>query len=347
MAYFRQFETFNPLSGSSSITFTYLPSIAQRARALLAGRTLAEVKYAAEGIDWCIDEWFSDAVQSRQQEISQLKAREIERILTTMAEPRRWKDEDTSDYEDAEKFCYFQRDDHGSGEWIFDTSKEALLERTIEESLGIPNSDNTDELTALKHCLDTWNDDEIAGPDFPDGKPFELFAVLALWKVADVMEGLQDRQKHYSDAMRNFELASNQFIEAITGSRDFIIHFKVSRAANSAIQAMDAVCYAEHLFALKQFDEKQAHSLTNQKEQERKQRSASAIKLNIARHQKTNAAKARVLQEWEKQPDKFQSVEKAGSFYSDWLQKQDVTFEPRTVALWIRSHAKRNGIRLR
>ena len=347
MAYTREFETFNPLSGSISDTFTYLPAIAPRARALLTGRTLEEVKYAAEGIDWCIDEWFSDAVQSKQQEISQLKAREIERILTTMAEPRRWKDEDTSDYEDAEKFCYFQRDDHGSGEWIFDTSKEVLLERSIEESLGIPNSDDTDELTALKHCLDTWNDDEIAGPDFPEGKAFELFAVLALWKLAEAMEALEDSPARYSGSMREFLIAQDKFLEALTGNRDFKIRGQMSRAATCAIQAMEAVCYAEHLFTLKQFEDKQVQNLTNQKEQERTRRLESAIRLNISRHEKTNAAKAKVLHEWEKEPDQFPSAEKAGRFYADWLLEQDAIFEPRTVTGWIRSHARSIGIRFR
>ena len=63
MGYFRQFESFNPLSGALSDTFTYLPAIAQRARFLLRGRTVEEVGFAAAGIDWVIDEFFSDAIK--------------------------------------------------------------------------------------------------------------------------------------------------------------------------------------------------------------------------------------------------------------------------------------------
>jgi hypothetical protein len=347
MGYFRQFESFNPLSGALSDTFTYLPAIAQRARFLLRGRTVEEVGFAAAGIDWVIDEFFSDAIKSRQEEILSLKTQEIERISRVMNEPRRWKHEDTSDYEQAEKYCCFRSNSDGSGEWIFDSSKEALLERSIEESLGIPNSDDTDELTALKFCLEVWDDAEVAGPDFLDGKSYELFSVLALWKLSEVMERLRDDRVEYFDPQREFLIATDKFLEAVTGSRDFKIRFKFAHAAESAIQAMEAVAYAEHLFTMKRVEEKQAHSVTKKKEQERSQRSMSAIKLNIARHQKTNATKARVLEVWEKQPDQFLSAEKAGRHYSDWLQEKGLTFEPRTVTGWIRAHAKQLGIRFR
>ena len=347
MGYFIKFDSFNPISGELSNTFTYLPAIARRARTLLRGRSVEEIKLAAEGIDWAIDEFFNDAIKSKQKQILQLKTEEIERILMVMNGPRRWKDKDTSDYEQAQKYCCFQHDDHDSGNWIFDSSNDALLERTIEESLGIPNSDNTDALTALKLCLEFWNCDEVVGPDFPNGKSFELFAVLALWKLSEAMERLRNDPMKYPEKFREVMKAQEKFLEAITGSRDFSIRHEVSCAAESAIQAMDSIGYAEHLFMLNQVHEKQTNSLNEQKEEERSRRSMAAVKLNIARHQKNNVTKARVLEIWQMQPDKFSSAEKAGRFHADELLKDGLIFAPRTVTNWIRSHAKQIGVQLR
>lgn len=70
--------------------------------------------------------------------------------------------------------------------------------------------------------------------------------------------------------------------------------------------------------------------------------------LSERRHAKTREAREKVLHDWEKEPSRFRSAEKAGAYYSDWLVKQDCKrFETRTVADWIREHARLRGIKLR
>ncbi len=86
-----------------------------------------------------------------------------------------------------------------------------------------------------------------------------------------------------------------------------------------------------------------------QQEHERERRSMQNEKLNIARHQKTNEAKVRVLREWEKNPSSWSSAEKAGNHFADQLVKDGIlgNIEPRTVIGWIRTHARQIGVKLR
>jgi hypothetical protein len=54
-----------------------------------------------------------------------------------------------------------------------------------------------------------------------------------------------------------------------------------------------------------------------------------------------------VCHEWEKNPSRFSSVEKAGEHFADWLDNQGHSYEPRTVRDWIRAYANEKGVRLR
>jgi hypothetical protein len=86
---------------------------------------------------------------------------------------------------------------------------------------------------------------------------------------------------------------------------------------------------------------------SKQEEEERNRRKERSEQLNQQRHKKRNKAKAMVIAEWLKQPDKFPSGEQAGLYFADWLQKQGTEFQPRSVTSWIREAAKERGIRFR
>lgn len=121
---------------------------------------------------------------------------------------------------------------------------------------------------------------------------------------------------------------------------------------------MDAVCYAEHsreteLMKTAYFLElAKTHSdyqdqQAKQQEDERKRRSMRAEQLNLARHKKTNEAKAIAIKEWEKEPTKFPSAAKAGNYFSNWLKAKGFDYEPRTVTDWFLAAAKERNIRFR
>lgn len=69
--------------------------------------------------------------------------------------------------------------------------------------------------------------------------------------------------------------------------------------------------------------------------------------LNLFRHESNHAAREKVLREWERDPSNFPSAEKAGRHFTEWLTKEGINYEPRTVTGWIRSHAKQIGVRFR
>lgn len=75
--------------------------------------------------------------------------------------------------------------------------------------------------------------------------------------------------------------------------------------------------------------------------------SKRAKSLNDARHRKTYEAKSKVIRDWEEDPARFASAEKAGLHYTYWLAKNGSMYEHRTVTGWIRAHAKEIGVRFR
>jgi len=111
----------------------------------------------------------------------------------------------------------------------------------------------------------------------------------------------------------------------------------VRTAAQAAVVAMECINHAERLRRERKVIE-----------EEDRQRSELAQKLNGARHAKRDKAKDLVLKEWLIDTSKFSSAAKAGNHYASWLSQQGMkSFEPTTVIKWIRDCAKKEKIRLR
>lgn len=346
MGFYNQFRKFNPKSGDvPGHPFSYLPTIASRVRVLLKTRTVAQIEDAASGIDWAIDEYFRS-----------LKDEEIARLKKELNAPRRWKEmSNDTDFEDAAKFFDWVVDSPENefspevGHWVFNDR--------MEDELDIQTAGNSSEVDALKNCIDWW--DDIGGADFPNGKPEELFAVLSLWLLADAIGWLDHRASESGKRFNSFlehllklpdgmedELAKAGISMNITGTE-----INLSLAGECTLKAMDAACYAEHLHEVAKLEAmyklKLAKNNDDHLKNEAKRRSMVAEKLNIARHRKTSEAKAKAIEEWEKDKSKFISAEKYGLYLADWLEKQGFQYEPRTVIGWIRAHAKQIGVRLR
>ena len=304
MFFFQQFETFDPVSGEvPSYPFPNLPVIASRARAVLHC-------YTSSNLDWRAKERIISIAKRVNQEIDQhfddIKFMEIERlreqagVLESMG---------------------------GDPEWP-----------PNEDDLEIQTWVNTSEVDALKSILEKrdlfgfFQDPPPKPEEYPEGKDYELFAVLSLWMLADALRYLNESRHG------------------------------LSVAGDYALKAMDAVCYAEHLreaewlvsYAEKQGDAKLIEALKGQQSEIQKNKSEQLKQLNEARHQKTNEAKTMVVEEFMKDRYKFPSAEKASIHLADWLGNQGIQnsatgqpYEPRTVARWIRDHARTTGFRFR
>lgn len=327
MSYCKQFKTFDPLYGDvPDSPFNYLPSIANRARELLQGRTSDQIESAAIDIDWAISEYFKT-----------VKEEEIARLRRKLDEPCSWETaaaDIESAYDNAQMFFVWDGDSQANGGWVFNES--------MEELLLIPTPEIMTEVDALKECVGWFNG--IGGEGFHDAKDYEFFAVLGLWMVADALNWIRRRRRNQSD----------------TGL--------FSLAGGCAIKAMDAVCYAEHLHdrvrmdsvvsekiaalqdQLKAYETIQASLVASQEtrlREEKQKRSLIAERLNIERHKTRNEARAKAIEEWEKEPSRFRSAEKAGNYLADWLEQFGYTYEPRTVTTWIREYAKEIGVKFR
>jgi len=326
-SYYRQFDTFPPMTGKApGYPFQQLPAIAERARYLLKGRTDQQIESAVEGIDWVIDEYFRAA-----------KDAEISRLRAILSEPRKWKREPKNtdtDYEYAQQF--FELDcDSGEDCWIFLDD--------MEDDLVIPTRHNTSEVDALKECLNDWAN--IGGDEFLDEKEHELFAILALWMLADCLHYLADDSSLSEDIDRMLESLSSCLADH--GIKGSMVSTRFSMAGDAALKAMEAVCYAKHLKSIARLEDLRSEKEKKQKKEERQKRSLLAEKLNIARHQKRNEVKSLVISEWKMDKSKFPSAEKAGGNYSSWLKDRGFEYEPRTVTGWIRDYAKEIGVKFR
>jgi hypothetical protein len=203
MMFFRQFQEFNPLSGDvSESPFNCLPAIAERARDLLKTRSLDQILTIANSIDYVITSHFQD-----------LKWTTIEELKNRLLMG-------ADEYGHPEEFETFFEWEEGhrreGGKWRF---KEAMADQ-----LDMLTAENSSVVDALKIKIEDWDDEEPEeNPNQnPEGKNYELFAVLALVLVADTQNW-------------------------------YFKHKSTSLAGESAIQAMDAVCHAEHLQRKAQF----------------------------------------------------------------------------------------------
>lgn len=203
--------------------FPQLPDIVSRAKYLLKNRSRKEIVSAANTIDWFVEEYFN-----------QCKNDCIQDILTNAKSSNNW----VLRYLPCEGIT------------------EEGIRNVLDNFSPSPciSSDNTSELTALRECIGWYTlDDE---EDFPNGRTFEYFAVLALRQVGESIMALPSKQiddfSKLSTTRQNmikYMESIDRFIEPISPG------MTLSRAGTHALDAMDAICYAEHLRVIEKQNE--------------------------------------------------------------------------------------------
>jgi len=346
MGFHRQFDEFDPLNGVvPAFPFSNLPSIVERARRLLKNRTRDEIVNAACSIDFFIEEYFRNE-----------KDDFIQRLL------------DSGGWE-LGYLPYESRNDAGVRE-LLDNWPSEIDDPPPE----IPSPENTSEIDALKECIGRYSLDD--DPEFPKGREYEYFAVLALWLVTDAMHWLKwtsDPTAMTSALHKAFSPLPPGVFPELTGtinnrlhqSRDHIPEFvdsyqnfmrayglsdtsvQFSNAGTSAVCAMDAVCYAEQLRATETLSEElenlrlQFHQVAQKtnalaEEKAKKKVSVAARKAAIKRHTENHAMKEEIFAWCAKQLHEHASLDAAAAVANKLVP---VTF--RTVRGWIGEYRRK------
>ena len=217
--------------------------------------------------------------------------------------------------EDFEKFFEWDGGSVDNGRWIF--------KKKMAEQLDVLTAENSNIVDALKSLIEDWDDE--APEDDPnerkEGKNYEFFAVLALILVAD-------SQKWTSE------------------------YRSTTLAGESAIQAMDAVCHAEHLQRKAGFKEcLLRYKADEEKSNLKKIHSERGTKGAIKRHEPMRLLKQWAILEfkkgdWEK---KKGSANKAACDLKDRVMAHGKTIEANlspqnaqgTIASWISDYRTR------
>lgn len=316
MIRYSQFNDFKPLKDE----IPYFPiiearNIAGRARSLLRlkKRTEEDVQAIATDASQIMEIYFDHEKDSKLEEIKSA---------------RRW------DLLDG---------DEDGNYWSF--KSEAF------DEFDIRTADNTPSIDALIEAIDYCFDP--AGIEVKDVEPYEYFAVLTLWFIADYLEDLETK----------FELKQ---LKRVKRTDKKYTAEEVLQFGKNVLEAFEAVAHAEQLRAIKRVEEKyesKIQKLLDEKsrisksaseqmskevrremdEEYKKERREHAKKMAALSKKPRNASLDAALAKWDSEPQlQALSAAKAGARLSTWLGTQDLElFEPRTVAQWVSAHKKK------
>lgn len=316
MGYWGQFDRFDPLGGDLPyVAPNKLKDVVQRARRLLPGRTNSQLSIAAEVIDWFIDEYFEAEKSSL-----------VDKILANGG----W---ELGYLEEA------ARTEAGVRELLDNWPSSAG-----DNAPDYPNSQNTSDFRALVACIDNYivTDDS----EFPEAQPWEYFAVLALWKVADCIRSLNPTES--TKVLNDIADGVSALADQLVGSSSSVPYI-YKCVMDELCEALECVCWAEHLqesatLKLKlsrlQMELSESNRLTEARATQIAENrvSVSARKAAIKRHAENRAMKADVWEWCEKNFNDYSSMEKAAEavIHTDKL----VPVTVRTARQWISEWVK-------
>jgi len=293
--------------------------IAWRARSLIYGRSTNNIKDIAADIDHIIEAFFDYEINIAKEEIR-----------------------------NSGQTGFVETDDEGHFEGFTDKAYEEF---------NIKDKENTSEIEALQEGFDNFYDPEEV--NVPNIKEYEYFATMALSKLDDYI-----RNHNFK-----YDFVSLKYVPRAKDDPD---KSGGSSGCTALLEAMEAVAYAERLRAIESIKNKYEKKIEELKsstidpdiireqvktelvEEDKKiKQEASAAKNNI-RHAENRSIKQMVLDEFDNEfsanRTRFLSAEKAADHFVDWLENNHgitAVRSHRTVAGWIRTHAKNCGIKFR
>ena len=316
MIRYSQFNDFKPLKDEVPyFPITEARNIAGRARSLLRinKRTEDDVQAIATDASQIMEAYFDHEKEEKLEEIQREK---------------RW---DLLDGDEDGNFLSFK--------------SEAF------DEFDIRTSDNTPTIDALIEGIDYCFDP--ASVEVKDVEPYEYFAVLTLWFIADYLQGLETK----------FEFKQ---LKRVKRTDKKYTAEEVLQFGQKIFEAFEAVAHAEQLRAIKRVEEKyeskiqkilddkskisksasekMSEEVRREIEEESKNdRREHAKKMAALSKKSRNESMDAVLAKWEVEPPlQALSAAKSGAKLSTWLGTQNLEFfEPRTVAEWVSAHKKK------
>jgi hypothetical protein len=222
----------------------------------------------------------------------------------------------------------------------FETEESDYLRRaTAHDRPNYATKDNTSELQVLRECIDWFLPDD--SPEFPDGKKHEYVAVLALWRVADAINWLNEKTRPTTGIPEIDKLSASLPAE-LTVENPAV---RERAAADCALEAMDAVCWAEHLQTIDAAKSEieslrvaaksaSAGAETLDIEQAKQMRSDAARRAALKKHRGNHENKRKVCEWCEKNLHTYTSMEKAAKAVTSGNPPL-VDVAPRTALKWI------------
>lgn len=315
MIRYSQFNSFKPLKDDVPyFPITEARNIAGRARSLLRinKRTEDDVQEIATDASQIMEAYFDHEKEVKLEEIQSAK---------------RW---DLLNGDEDGNFLSFK--------------SEAFDEYDIHAYENTPTIDALIE--GMDYCFDP------ASVNVKDVEPYEYFAVLTLWFVADYLEDLET--KFDFKQLKRIKRTSKKY------TAEEVLQF-----GKKVFDAFEAVAHAEQLRASKRVEEKyefKIQKILDEKsrisksaseqmseevrreieEESKKERQEHAKKMAALSKKRRNASMKAALAKWDSEPPlQALSAAKAGAKLSTWLGTQDLEFfEPRTVAEWVSAHKK-------
>jgi hypothetical protein len=193
---------------------------------------------------------------------------------------------------------------------------------------NISSRENMSDVETFIECKYCWNG--YAHEQFPDVAPYEFFAVLSLWMLADAIDFLKHNLLGLVWERASEALKALNFVDVILEVKRVETTHKLELAKINGENKKEI----ERLQEL-------VHFQAQEEIQKRKERS---IQLNKHRHKKTYLAKIMVIEEWNKDRSKFPSAAKAGNYLANWLLDKGFQYEARTITEWIRDYAKKMAL---
>lgn len=302
------------LGAVPSAPYPLLPTIAQRARALLAARTPVQVESAFYTLDWLLETAYHQlAPQASEPEQEQERGQAAQPPATA----------GISGQEPAT-----------SGQ----ATPTSPLRRRINPSPNAPVHDDlvfppANPFSKLNTLIDYYNIwEELIADDLPEPKPAEVYAVLALILVQEALTWLHRLRLSSSHSPSQLSLS---------------VAAAMTLSGSAAIEAMGAVNRAEfHGFSEEtrgRFDQLEIE----RQEAERISRTQHAALMNKERHKKNREAKEKAIAMWTENPSHWPSVPKAANDIADILEAHGDKYEPSTIQGWLYGYARETGIKLR
>ena len=309
------------LGAVPSAPYPLLPTIAQRARALLAARTPVQVESAFYTLDWLLETAYH-------QRVPQAPEPELEQA------------------QDAQPPATAGVAGQESATNVQATPMSPLQRRFIAPQVGpldvdfsFPPTSPFSKLDTLIDYYDIW--EELIADDLPQPQPAEVYAVLALTLVREALIWLHRLRLSRTHPPTPLSLS---------------IATAMALSGSAAIEAMGAVCRAEffhvsafmtefHVEALDKTRGRYTTLMIERREAEQAKHDEIVQKRTTARHKNARKAEELAIALWEQAP--WPSIDKAALDIRDRLAEKGYRYVPRTIGRWISRYVNSTGKKMR